>query len=120
MVLDESILNALGRIFGRALGLAERLGAVGVRIRGEDVDSMLDRVPVTARERDVILLLVSGARTNDIAERTGLSVSTVNTYVKRICAKLGVRSRVALVARFLGTDSQRPHPVPFLVTEANP
>jgi hypothetical protein len=39
-----------------------------------------------------------------ITLRTGLTVSTVNTYLKRIFAKLGVHSRVELVARMAGTD----------------
>lgn len=117
---DDEVLAALSRVFGRGLSVADRLGVAGLRIRGEGVEAMLGRTPVTEREREVILLLVSGARTNEIAERTGLSVSTVNTYIKRICAKLGVRSRVALVARFLGTDSQRPQPASFLISAAPP
>ena len=49
-------------------------------------------------------LLVAGSSTRDIASRTGLTVSTVNTYLKRIFSKLGVHSRVELVARMAGTD----------------
>ena len=48
--------------------------------------------------------LVCGASTNDIAEATGLAVATVNTYLKRIFAKLGVHSRVELITRITGTD----------------
>ena len=50
-------------------------------------------------------MLVSGASTKEIAERSSLTVSTVNTYLKRIFAKLGVHSRVELVARMAGTDT---------------
>ena len=53
--------------------------------------------------------VVGAARENDprlqrIAENTGLTVSTINTYMKRIFAKLGVHSRVELVARMAGTE----------------
>lgn len=48
---------------------------------------------------------MSGASTRDIAGRTGLTVSTVNTYLKRIFSKLGVHSRVELVARMAGTTN---------------
>ena len=60
--------------------------------------------PLTPRERDVVSLLVAGSSTRDIASRTGLTVSTVNTYLKRIFSKLGVHSRVELVARMAGTE----------------
>jgi hypothetical protein len=51
----------------------------------------------------VVSLLVSGASTRSIAEQTKLTVATVHTYLKRIYSKLGVHSRVELVARMVGT-----------------
>jgi DNA-binding CsgD family transcriptional regulator len=70
----------------------------------EDVKAMLDRVRLAPRERDVVGRLISGASTRDIALGTGLTVSTVNTYLKRIFAKVGVHSRLELVARLSGAD----------------
>ena len=64
---------------------------------------MLERTPLTPRERDVVGRLLSGSSTRQIAQSTGLTVATVNTYLKRIFAKLGVHSRVELVARVTGT-----------------
>ena len=63
------------------------------------------------RERDVVALLVAGSSTREIASRTGLTVATVNTYLKRIFSKLGVHSRVELVARMAGTDGMDAGPV---------
>ena len=54
--------------------------------------------PLTPRERDVVVKLLAGASTRTISETMGLTISTVNTYMKRIFAKLGVHSRVELVA----------------------
>ena len=51
----------------------------------------------------MVSLLVSGASTRSIAEQTKLTVATVHTYLKRIYSKLGVHSRVELVARMVGT-----------------
>jgi len=51
------------------------------------------------------VLLVSGGSTRQIAEQTGLTVATVHTYLKRIYSKLGVHSRVELVARMVGTTA---------------
>ena len=72
-------------------------------------------VTLTPRERDVVGRLLSGASTRQIAESTGLTVATVNTYLKRIFAKLGVHSRVELVARVTGTRGV----IPTMKTETS-
>lgn len=92
------------RILGRGVRFARRVGEQTNLTRTyEDVQAMLERTPLTPRERDVVGRLLSGASTRQIAESTGLTVATVNTYLKRIFAKLGVHSRVELVARVTGT-----------------
>jgi DNA-binding CsgD family transcriptional regulator len=70
-----------------------------------DIKALLESTPLTPRERDVVGKLVSGASTREISEVTGLTISTVNTYMKRIFAKLGVHSRVELLARVTGTHA---------------
>jgi DNA-binding CsgD family transcriptional regulator len=101
---DEMRLLRWGaRMVARGMGYANRLAVEGGRRAGEAVEATLKRAPLTPRERDVVSLLVSGASTREIASRTGLTVSTVNTYLKRIFSKLGVHSRVELVARMAGT-----------------
>src|SRR5688572_4020804 len=91
------------RNFARGLSYADRLSAEGARRSGEDVRQAVARAPLTPRERDVVTLLVSGASTREIASQIGLTIATVNTYLKRIFSKLGVHSRVELVARMAGT-----------------
>lgn len=91
------------RVFARGMSYATRLSDEGSRRSGEEVREALERAPLTPRERDVAALVVAGASTRDIAQRTALTVSTVNTYLKRIFAKLGVHSRVELVAKLAGT-----------------
>ena len=92
------------RILARGMVYSTRLSSEGRRRSSEDVIATLARAPLTPRERDVVQLLVSGASTRDIASRTSLTIATVNTYLKRIFSKLGVHSRVELVARMAGTD----------------
>ncbi len=91
------------RVFAKGLDRARRLDGRNWKRTYEDVQAMLERTPLTPRERDVVGRLLSGASTRQIAESTGLTVATVNTYLKRIFAKLGVHSRVELVARVTGT-----------------
>lgn len=92
------------KLLGRGLALAPRLSGGKNEI---DVKALLDGTPLTPRERDVVGRLVSGASTREISDATGLTISTVNTYMKRIFAKLGVHSRVELLARVTGTHRGR-------------
>ena len=62
-------------------------------------------VKLTPRERDVVTRLVGGASTRDISKAMGLTISTVNTYMKRIFAKLDVHTRIELVAKATGRSS---------------
>src|SRR5262249_56108768 len=77
--------------------------APDVRKKSLELQARLERTPLTKREKEVVSLLVSGASTRAIAEQTKLTVATVHTYLKRIYSKLGVHSRVELVARMMGT-----------------
>jgi DNA-binding CsgD family transcriptional regulator len=78
--------------------------------KGLELAARLERTPLTKREKEVVSLLVSGASTRQIAEQTKLTVATVHTYLKRIYSKLGVHSRVELVARMVGTVGSVPPP----------
>jgi len=92
------------RIMGRCLNYSARMKHEPRKSGFEEVSEALHKAPLTPRERDVVALLMSGASTRQIASETHLTVGTVHTYLKRIYPKLGVRSRVELVARMIGTD----------------
>lgn len=51
----------------------------------------------TGREREVLANLAEGMTYAATARRLGLSPHTVDTYVRRIRAKSGIRNRVELV-----------------------
>lgn len=104
------LLKWASRLYSRGIDYAERLTGEGSRRPGEAVEQTLRRAPLTPRERDVVSLLVGGSSTREIASETGLTVSTVNTYLKRIFSKLGVHSRVELIARMAGTATIPPRP----------
>jgi DNA-binding CsgD family transcriptional regulator len=100
------------RALARGLSYTSRMNrpTTDGRKKGQEIQSRLDRTPLTKREKEVVALLVSGASTRQIAEQTKLTVATVHTYLKRIYSKLGVHSRVELVARMVGTVGSVPPP----------
>jgi DNA-binding NarL/FixJ family response regulator len=54
--------------------------------------------PLTARELEVLHLVVRGARNSEIGQRLSISVKTVETHLTSIYSKLGVQSRAEAIA----------------------
>jgi len=54
---------------------------------------------LTAREREVLQLLIDGASNREIAASLVLSINTVKKHILNLCGKLGVQSRTQAVAR---------------------
>jgi two-component system, NarL family, response regulator NreC len=53
--------------------------------------------PLSPREREVLDLIAQGYTNQQIADRFGLSVKTIETHRSRLVEKLGLRSRAELV-----------------------
>ncbi len=54
--------------------------------------------PLTARELEVLRLVVQGARNGEIGQRLSISVKTVETHLTSIYGKLGAQSRAEAIA----------------------
>lgn len=54
---------------------------------------------LTAREADVLQLIVLGMSNREIADRLGLKANTVKSYIKNIYGKLGANRRVQVAAK---------------------
>ncbi len=61
-------------------------------------------VPLSGREREIVILAAAGMASKDIAERLYLSVRTVNNHLQHAYTKLGVSGRADL-AQALGSPS---------------
>jgi DNA-binding NarL/FixJ family response regulator len=56
---------------------------------------------LTARERQVVALVVDGRSNDEVGAELRIGVKTVETHLKRIFERFGLRSRTELVARAL-------------------
>jgi len=66
---------------------------------------------LTAREREVLALLSSGATNSQLADRLTVAESTVKSHVKHILHKLGARNRAEAIACYMREtrgDERRP------------
>jgi DNA-binding CsgD family transcriptional regulator len=63
-------------------------------------------VPLTAREREIVLLVADGLSTKEVAERLFLSARTVSNHLQNAYTKLGIskRSELAAALKQLGAE----------------
>jgi predicted ATPase/DNA-binding CsgD family transcriptional regulator len=79
-------------------------GGLGPQMAGSDAAALPLAAPeeLTAREVEVLRLIAQGLTTAQVADRLVLSPLTVNTHVRSIYSKLGIRSRSAATRYALG------------------
>ena len=98
---------------------ALRLGASGFVVKTAPTAELLDAirraaagglhfgvrpgngVALSAREREVVRLVVEGASNDEIGARLGISSRTVESHLRRLFERVGVASRTELAARAL-------------------
>lgn len=108
----SSQVRAVGCV-SRDVGVEELLSALAVAHDGDDAG--LPRrsaspprrtanaaasaiAQLSAREREVLGLVMAGLVNAEVAERLGISPNTVRTHMQNILGKLGVRNRLEAVA----------------------
>jgi len=89
---------------GLAPGYVAKLLAAASKMRSADSHRQASQPssliePLTARERDVLRLVLDGASNREIACQLVLSVNTAKKHVLNICGKLNVQSRAQAIAK---------------------
>lgn len=84
----NAALHALARMVGRVLG---RDDAAPVASSAVTVDVL------TPREREVVTLLASGAKTKAVADTLGIAEKTADAHKSNLMRKIGVHNRAQLV-----------------------
>lgn len=98
---------------------AYRLGASGFVLKTAPLAELLDairrvaaggmsfavrpgpRIPITARELDVLALVADGRSNDEIAAGLGIASATVETHLRRMFQRTGAASRTELATRAL-------------------
>lgn len=92
---DETGMRALGRFFRRA----ERRRALRLS-SGDAFAACAEKFGITAREAEIIRLLIEGKGAKEITGTLFISDHTVKNHIHNIYRKLGVRNRVQLIQCF--------------------
>jgi len=75
-------------------------------VAGDRADSVIDSYDLTAREQEILRLILQGASNKDIEQKLFISASTVRNHIYNIYQKLGVRNRLELV-NLINKDAQK-------------
>lgn len=84
-------------------GIADMIAVSIHAASADDVLALVSRVyGLTARERQLVALLLDGLDTRELAARMFISQHTVNDHLKSVFAKVGIHSRRELVTGLFG------------------
>jgi DNA-binding NarL/FixJ family response regulator len=76
---------------------ARSLNALAKALRRTSGDELRDRNELTAREKEILLLVAAGNSSKEIAQKLFLGVSTVETHRANLMTKVGARNVAQLV-----------------------
>ncbi len=63
--------------------------------------STRDTIRLSPREREILVMLADGDYYKEIADKLGISITTVRSHIQHVYEKLHVRTRTEAVAKFL-------------------
>jgi DNA-binding NarL/FixJ family response regulator len=98
---SNDILEAIRDVFAGESPFSGPIARKMAMYFREERETKDDRGTLSPRENEVLKLLAAGYVHKEVATKLGLTLPTVRTYVKRICFKLHVRSKVEAIIKYL-------------------
>jgi DNA-binding NarL/FixJ family response regulator len=96
----ETLLEAIDDVYKGGSPMSSHIARKVVRQFRQASPEHSEAGNLAPREKEVLDLLACGYVYKEIADRMGIGMETVKTYVKSICKKLHVRNRLEAVARY--------------------
>ena len=106
----DTLLSAIRTVGAGRLWLPPELTAkVITSLTSSTPSSLTDRLNLlTARERDIVVLVGEGLKNREIAERLSIAEKTIKGHLTNIFLKLGVQDRLALALLAIKTHLASP------------
>jgi RNA polymerase sigma factor (sigma-70 family) len=92
----QEIIDAIRLVAGGGSLYTPRTIATLLNKRRE-IETQLERL--TPREKEVLRLMAEGMASRDIADKLGISYTTVRTHIRSLGSKLGVHSKLEAVVK---------------------
>ena len=97
----EELLEAISDLHEGGAPMSSSVARRVVKFFATEAQPKPEAEALSAREREILDLLVEGRANKEIADRLDVSVHTVRMFIRRIYKKMHVHSRGEAVARFL-------------------
>jgi DNA-binding NarL/FixJ family response regulator len=98
----EDIYNAIRDVYSGGAPFSSHIARKVAQYFRAEKNIEAENEKLTPREKEVLKLLASGYIYKEVADQLDISLETVRTYVKRICLKLHVRSKVEAIIKYRG------------------
>ncbi|MGH7765287.1 MAG: response regulator [Candidatus Dormibacteraceae bacterium] len=92
----QEVVEAIRSVAGGGTLFTPRVIATLLNKRRE-VETQLEKL--TPREKEVLRLMAEGTASRDIADKLGISYTTVRTHIRSLGSKLGVHSKLEAIVR---------------------
>jgi DNA-binding NarL/FixJ family response regulator len=96
----DEIYNAIRDVYSGGAPFSSHIARKVAHYFRAEKDIEDENEKLTSREKDVLRLLASGYIYKEVADQLDITMETVRTYVKRICLKLHVRSKVEAIIKY--------------------
>jgi DNA-binding NarL/FixJ family response regulator len=96
----QEILDAIRQVHAGGSSFSSHIARKVVQYFRKEKQIESDNEKLSAREREALELFATGHTYKEVSDQMNVTVETTRTYVKRICAKLHVRSKVEAIIKY--------------------